>query len=429
MNLTICARISVFGLCTAVFAGCGNPQSPSRVPTATDRVPPLSTGFGTIAVAGASVAEAAPDLASCLNASAAAACFSAQRFRASDVVAGNAVSNQPRNLTASASGSTVTLTWIAPDFSDPPVVAYIIEAGSTRGSADLANFSTNSTATTFSATGVGNGTYYVRVRAANSAGVSGPSNEAILVVSSGSCVSPGLPSALAVASNLGGTVILTWGAGTGAPSSYIVEAGSSPGLANLVNADLGFTTTLTATGVQAGTYYVRVRAKNACGVSEPSNEVVLVVGGGATGTLSGRWEQRYSFFTCLLNPGVCRPGPTSQLAMMMDLTQVGIGVTGSYFLKYDDVIAIFSKEAYGRVTGSVSGSSVVLTFTPIVFANSGNYGGVFTGTVDTGSVRMTGRFAPAFPYGNPGLPRDTVPIPALDRCPSCPSIVSQFPKQ
>src|SRR5439155_15865978 len=61
---------------------------------------------------------------------------------------------------------------------------YVIEAGSATTRSDLANFRTNSVALTFTAGGVANGTYYVRVRAANSAGVSAPSNEAVLTVGS-----------------------------------------------------------------------------------------------------------------------------------------------------------------------------------------------------------------------------------------------------
>ena len=36
-------------------------------------------------------------------------------------------------------------------------------------------------------------------------------------------------------------------------------------------------TTLTVTRIPPGTYYVRVRAANACGLSAPSNEINLVV--------------------------------------------------------------------------------------------------------------------------------------------------------
>jgi hypothetical protein len=89
--------------------------------------------------------------------------------------------NAPMGFVAGASGSTVSLGWSAPAGGGTPT-AYIIEAGSGSGLADLASFSTNSTATSFSAGGVANGTYYVRVRATNSAGTSGASNEVKLVV-------------------------------------------------------------------------------------------------------------------------------------------------------------------------------------------------------------------------------------------------------
>ena len=175
------------------------------------------------------------------------------------------------------------LVWTAPASADP-IVAYIIEAGSTPGAANLANFSTGNSATMFSASGVGNGTYYVRVRAVSASGTSAPSNEATLVVGGAPCSAPGSPSGLAVISNSGGTVVLAWNAASGSPTSYIVEAGSASGLSNLANSDLGLTTTLTATGVGAGTYYVRVRAKNGCGTGAPSNEITLTVGSTPTPT-------------------------------------------------------------------------------------------------------------------------------------------------
>jgi peptidyl-Asp metalloendopeptidase len=93
--------------------------------------------------------------------------------------AGSQTPQPPGSLAANTVGSSVSLTWAAPSGA---VTSYVIEAGSAPGLADLANFSTGSTATSFSATGVGNGTYYVRVKAANAAGTSGASNEVTLVV-------------------------------------------------------------------------------------------------------------------------------------------------------------------------------------------------------------------------------------------------------
>jgi predicted phage tail protein len=82
----------------------------------------------------------------------------------------------PSNLTAFVSGSTVSLNWTAPT-SGGAVSSYIVEVGSTSGASNLLTVNTGSAATTFSLTGIGAGTHYVRVRAVTSAGTSGPSNE------------------------------------------------------------------------------------------------------------------------------------------------------------------------------------------------------------------------------------------------------------
>jgi hypothetical protein len=170
----------------------------------------------------------------------------------------------------------VTLQWSAPVGALP--TTYIIEAGSTPGGTNLANFSTGGTATIFSASGVGAGTYYVRVRAANAIGTSPPSNEVILIVGGSGCTArPSAPTALRVAYDSGGIVTLAWTAAVGA-STYVVEAGLSPGGTSVANNDLGSAaTSLTASGVSPGGYYVRIRAKNACGISDPSNELLVLV--------------------------------------------------------------------------------------------------------------------------------------------------------
>ena len=88
---------------------------------------------------------------------------------------------------------------------------------------------------------------------------------------------PEAPSNLA-AQVVGDSVILTWTA-PGAPViGYLLEAGSATGLSNVVSSFVGPTPSLTATTVPDGQYFVRVRAVGTDGASEPSNEVIVVVG-------------------------------------------------------------------------------------------------------------------------------------------------------
>jgi matrixin len=183
----------------------------------------------------------------------------------------------PSALTASASGSTISLSWRAPSSGGSPST-YMIEAGSAPGLSNLANFSTGGTATSFSSGNVGSGSYYLRVKAANAAGTSAASNESLLNVGGGGCsTAPGAPGGLTTSAS-GATVTLAWKAASGNPSSYVVEAGSAPGLSNLANSDLGSpATSYVAAGVGRGAYYVRMRGRNACGTGPASNEALLVV--------------------------------------------------------------------------------------------------------------------------------------------------------
>jgi hypothetical protein len=71
------------------------------------------------------------------------------------------------------------------------------------------------------------------------------------------------------------TVTLQWSGSAGA-TGYIVEAGSAPGLSDLSRASLGAGSTITVVA-PPGRYYVRVRARNASGESEASNEVIVDV--------------------------------------------------------------------------------------------------------------------------------------------------------
>lgn len=74
---------------------------------------------------------------------------------------------------------------------------------------------------------------------------------------------------------------LSWSVPFGTPpTTYIVEAGNGPGLANLARISTNSTTpTVTFTGVPRGSYYVRITAANQYGVGAASEEIVVNVPG------------------------------------------------------------------------------------------------------------------------------------------------------
>src|SRR5216684_7311161 len=197
----------VAGIFTAA-CGSSSPTTPSQA-----AAPPRSDGqqFGSSIQAAIGASSAVTEFSRCLQGSPEPGCFSGARARAKATV-GSALIASPSSLSASASGSSVTLTWVSPG--GTAVSSYIIEAGSSPGLANLANFSTGNAQTSFSTTGVTAGNYYVRVRAIGVSGeISTTSNEALLVVGSGPCAgAPGAPSALSTVSVNASTVALAWNA-------------------------------------------------------------------------------------------------------------------------------------------------------------------------------------------------------------------------
>jgi hypothetical protein len=169
-------------------------------------------------------------------------------------------------------GSRLTVTWADAQFGGVPG-SYVLEVGFAAGQTAL---SLPLTQRSFTFEPVPNGVYFLRVRARNGAQVSPPSSEAMIVV--GAVASPPEAPRNLTHSITGSTLTLTWAAPFfGTPTSYIVEAGFESG-ATSISIDTGSSaTSATFTSVPAGTYYVRVRARNAQGVSIPSNERVVTV--------------------------------------------------------------------------------------------------------------------------------------------------------
>jgi predicted phage tail protein len=242
------------------------------------------------------------------------------------VVAAATAPERPQSLAASVNGSTITLTWLAPTSQDP-ATSYVIEAGSSAGSINIAQFDTSSTATSFTTTGVPAGTYFVRVRARNSAGTSAASNEVVFTIGGGCTSAPGVPTSL-TASVSGSSVTLSWTgpAGGCAATGFVIEAGSSSGLSNLATVNTGSAaTTFSAGGVGNGAYFVRVRAVNSNGQSGASNEITLVVGAGAT--VTGTWVGLAANGEgATSTPGACG---VEKSDLRFELIQTGSSVTGT----------------------------------------------------------------------------------------------------
>jgi predicted phage tail protein len=139
--------------------------------------------------------------------------------------------------------------------------------------------------TTVTVPNVPPGTYFVRVRALNAEGTSGPSNEEVVQVGTGCQAAPNPPGGL-VATESGSNVTLNWSppAGGCPPTTYVINAGLAPGgLPRVASIPVGLNTTFSGTG-PPGTYYVTVAAANAFGTSGPSNEERVDLGCTPPGT-------------------------------------------------------------------------------------------------------------------------------------------------
>jgi hypothetical protein len=95
-----------------------------------------------------------------------------------DLICSGGPPGPPTNLTASLAGSTVTLAWTA----GSGATSYQLQVGSRQGAADLVDRDLLSSATSFVASNVSPGTYYVSVLSNNACGQSSPSNEVLIIL-------------------------------------------------------------------------------------------------------------------------------------------------------------------------------------------------------------------------------------------------------
>jgi hypothetical protein len=186
-------------------------------------------------------------------------------------------STAPTNLAVVVNGSksiTVSFDAVTADvrFASSAATSYRLDFATTPTGPVVSSVTTTATTVTIAIPVGLAGTFYVSVTALNSTGP-GPSSLRIAFTITGCAPSPA-PTGL-TGSFVGGTATAMWNASPGA-TSYIVQAGSAPGLSDYTNVNIGNATTASAGGLPPGfRAYVRVIAMNACGQSAPSGDVLI----------------------------------------------------------------------------------------------------------------------------------------------------------
>ena len=184
---------------------------------------------------------------------------------AANLVAAMSSLAAPSGLTATTSGTSVTLKWNA----DASATSFNVYQGTGSGQEGATAVQTGVIADTATVSGLQNAqTYYFEVAAVSTFGVSANSNEASAMTV------PAAPKGVTVASqNVAGALTVSWTASTGA-SSYNLFQGTTSGGEGTTAAKSGISgTTTTLPGLTAGQqYFFTVTAIDSGGSSTPSTE-------------------------------------------------------------------------------------------------------------------------------------------------------------
>jgi uncharacterized protein (UPF0333 family) len=142
--------------------------------------------------------------------------------------------------------------------------SYVLER-STSSTFSLASQVYTGSATSFTQTSLGSGTYYYRVRTVNSCGTSSWRTGPEITVTI--CDAPSRPGSISYpTTNETGSFTVSWAAASGA-NSYVLERSISSTFSLASQVYTGSATSFTQTSLGSGTYYYRVRAVNSCGTS------------------------------------------------------------------------------------------------------------------------------------------------------------------
>ena len=200
------------------------------------------------------------------------------------------VPSAPSGLVASAGDGSVLLSWTVPTSDGgSPITGYNVYRGTSPGGGAATPVASNVASSSFTDTGLTNGTtYYYKVAAVNAVGTSPQSGEASATPQT-AVTAPSAPQGL-TATGSNGAVQLSWSApasnGGAAVTGYNVYRGKSAGGEGSTPVATNVTTTnFTDSPLTNGTtYYYTVKAINSAGTSPPSGEASATpAGDGALG--------------------------------------------------------------------------------------------------------------------------------------------------
>jgi titin len=185
----------------------------------------------------------------------------------------------PQSLAAKAGDGSVSLTWSPPASNGgAAITGYNIYRSTTPGGEGSTPVKTGVTTTSYTDTGLTNGTtYYYTVAAVNSAGTSLQSGEASATPTAVTATVPTAPQSL-TATGANGSVSLSWSVpssnGGSSITGYNVYRSTSPGGegSTPLKTNVSGTSYTDSTVTNGTTYYYTVAAVNAVGTSPQSNE-------------------------------------------------------------------------------------------------------------------------------------------------------------
>jgi fibronectin type 3 domain-containing protein len=276
-----------------------------------------------------------------------------------DTTSGGSSPAAPTGLTATAGNTQVGLSWTA----SSGATSYNVYRGTSAGGESTTAIATGITSTSYTNTGLTNGTaYYYKVAAVSSYGTSGYSNEA------NATPVAAIPTAPTGLSATGGNtqISLGWTASSGATSYNVYRGTSAGGESGTAIATGITTTTYTNTGLTNGmAYYYKVAAVNSSGTSGYSNEASATPTAGTSSQITWGTAQ-----AMVGNTDVSTTGTLLDAATFCTTAQTVNGVTFN---------PLAASGTIGGYTGYTDASGKISANSP------GNAPGAYGGTFSTAS--------------------------------------------